>query len=127
MARRTTVVAFPQAHEQSLSGRLEQPPGHVHASALFAPCLTCSKDSAATVRIAGAIHQRAPRPTSFVSLEGADRMPTRQDDAAYAAEILAPWASRHLDPARQPARPLAGEGGHAAPDDVLRPPPTTAA
>jgi hypothetical protein len=127
MARGTTVVAFPGTHGQSLSGRLEQPPGDVSASALFAHCFTCSKDSAATVRIAGDISKRAPRPASFVSRDGADHMPTRQDDAAYAAEILAPWASRSLDAARRPARPLAGESGRAAPDDVLRPPPATAA
>ncbi|MER5917203.1 alpha/beta fold hydrolase [Streptomyces sp. NPDC001982] len=284
MARRTTVVAFPGAHGQSLAGRLEQPPGDVSAYALFAHCFTCSKDSAATVRIARAlaergvaalrfdftglgesggefsqtnftstvddlvsaadylrgshqapallighslggaaaiaaaeripevqavatigapadpwhvqhllapirdriasdgeaelslggrtflireqfledlaeqpqqrrirelgcpllvmhspqdevvgignasdIYKRALHPKSFVSLDGADHMLTRQDDAAYAAGILAQWASRYLDATRQPASSLAGEGGHAASDDVMRPPPTTAA
>lgn len=42
------------------------------------------------------IYQAAPHPKSFVSLDDADHLLTRQRDARYAAEVLAAWAGRYL-------------------------------
>lgn len=45
---------------------------------------------------AGAIFQAARHPKSFVSLDGADHLLTRREDAAFVASIIAAWSSRYL-------------------------------
>lgn len=45
---------------------------------------------------AGQIFSAAKHPKSFVSLEDADHMLTRLDDAQYVAETIAAWANRYL-------------------------------
>jgi len=45
---------------------------------------------------AGAIFQAAKHPKSFVSLDNADHLLTKPSDAAYAADVIAAWASRYL-------------------------------
>lgn len=45
---------------------------------------------------AGAIFQAAKHPKSFVSLDSADHLLTKPSDAAYAADVIAAWASRYL-------------------------------
>jgi putative redox protein len=57
----------------------------------------------ATVEIANAakIFTAAKHPKSFVSLDRADHLLTRQEDAAYAAEVLAAWAGRYIEAAPQ--------------------------
>jgi alpha-beta hydrolase superfamily lysophospholipase len=47
---------------------------------------------------AAAIFQAAKHPKSFVSLDDADHLLTRDGDAAYAADVLAAWASRYVTP-----------------------------
>ena len=42
------------------------------------------------------IFQQARHPKSFISLDGADHLLSRPSDAAYAARVLAAWASRYL-------------------------------
>ena len=42
----------------------------------------------------------AKHPKSFVSLDNADHLLARAEDAAYAAEVLAAWASRYVRPAQ---------------------------
>ena len=44
------------------------------------------------------IYKAARHPKSFVSLDDADHLLTRERDARYAAEVLAVWASRYLEP-----------------------------
>ncbi len=44
------------------------------------------------------IFRAAHHPKSFVCLDGADHLLTRSQDAAYAAEVIAAWASRYLAP-----------------------------
>lgn len=51
----TLRIAFPNAHGDQLSARLEMPDGDPKAYALFAHCFTCGKDSSATVRISRAL------------------------------------------------------------------------
>jgi alpha/beta superfamily hydrolase len=46
---------------------------------------------------ASKIFLAAKHPKSFVSLDNADHLLSRAADAAYAAEVLAAWASRYLD------------------------------
>lgn len=52
---------------------------------------------------AAEIFQAAKHPKSFVSLDSADHLLTRREDAVYAAEVVAAWASRFLPPPRSPA------------------------
>ncbi len=52
---------------------------------------------------AAEIFQAARHPKSFISLDSADHLLTRREDAVYAAEVVAAWASRFLPPKREPA------------------------
>jgi putative redox protein len=56
------------------------------------------------------LFKAARHPRSFVSLDGADHLLTRAEDAGYAADIIAAWARRYL--------PLADEGSDGAPVDL---------
>src|SRR5689334_12082721 len=47
---------------------------------------------------ASAIFLAAKHPKSFVSLDNADHLLTRESDATYAADVIATWASRYLAP-----------------------------
>lgn len=53
-------------------------------------------DKTVGIEHAGAIFQAAKHPKSFVSLAEADHLLTRPSDAAYAADVIAAWASRYL-------------------------------
>lgn len=48
------------------------------------------------------IFQAARHPRSFVSLDGADHLLTRRQDAVYVADVLSAWASRYLPPRDAP-------------------------
>ena len=52
---------------------------------------------------AAEIFQAAKHPKSFISLDSADHLLTRREDAVYAAEVVAAWASRFLPPGRPSA------------------------
>ncbi|REJ73413.1 MAG: alpha/beta fold hydrolase [Acidobacteria bacterium] len=43
------------------------------------------------------LYEAAKHPKSFVSLDDADHLLTRAEDARYAADVLAAWASRYLE------------------------------
>lgn len=51
------------------------------------------------------IFEVAKHPKTFVSLDGADHLLTRREDAAYVAEVLAAWTSRYLPNHNEQARP----------------------
>ncbi|MFD4639349.1 alpha/beta hydrolase family protein [Lentzea sp. NPDC058436] len=51
-------AVFEGAHGQALAGRLELPAGDVVATAVFAHCFTCGKDSVAASRIARRLAER---------------------------------------------------------------------
>ena len=53
-------------------------------------------DGTVGVENASKIFLAAKHPKSFVSLDNADHLLTRAEDAAYAAEVIAAWASRYL-------------------------------
>lgn len=59
------------------------------------------------------IFTAAKHPKSFVTLDNADHLINRAEDAEYAAEVIAAWASRYLDLA-PPAPPI------GAPEGVVR-------
>ncbi len=56
-------------------------------------------DNTVGIENAQAIYQAAKHPKSFVSLEGADHLLSKREDAAYVAEVLSAWASRYINPA----------------------------
>lgn len=56
------------------------------------------------------IFETARHPKSFVSLDGADHLLADDRDAHYAADVIAAWASRYIDPLGEAAddRPFGG-------------------
>ncbi|MBI3937217.1 MAG: OsmC family protein [Betaproteobacteria bacterium] len=73
------------------------------------------RDTVVGIDNAAQIFIAAKHPKSFVSLDDADHLLTRKEDAQYVAAVLAAWAGRYLREAAaaQPARAgLAGEPGH---------------
>ena len=68
-----------------------------------------------TVGIDNATHifVAAKHPKSFVSLAGADHLLTRPADAAYAADVIAAWASRYMPTSEAAAEALAPGVGTA--------------
>jgi len=60
-------------------------------------------DDIVSIDNAAEIFQTARHPKSFVSLDDADHLLTRQADADYAAAVIAAWASRYVgDPGQDP-------------------------
>jgi putative redox protein len=53
-------------------------------------------DQTVGIENASSIFLAAKHPKSFVSLDDADHLLTRETDAAYAADVIAAWASRYL-------------------------------
>ena len=65
-------------------------------------------DSIVGIENAADIFMTAKHPKSFVTLDNADHLITRADDAEYAAHVIAAWATRYLDlspPAPPPGAP----------------------
>ncbi len=54
------------------------------------------RDATVDVGNAGQIFAAAKHPKSFVSLDDADHLLSRRQDAIYVAEVLAAWAGRYL-------------------------------
>ncbi|MBI3707243.1 MAG: OsmC family protein [Proteobacteria bacterium] len=61
------------------------------------------RDQTVGIENAGLIFQAARHPKSFVSLDDADHLLTRHEDAIYVADVLAAWATRYLSRAPAPA------------------------
>lgn len=55
-------------------------------------------DNVVEIDNAAALFTAAKHPKSFVSLDTADHLLSREADSKYAAEVLATWASRYLPP-----------------------------
>jgi putative redox protein len=53
-------------------------------------------DETVSIANAGQIFQTARHPKSFVSLDGADHLLSQADQARYAGELIAVWASKYL-------------------------------
>jgi putative redox protein len=67
------------------------------------------RDDTVEIENATRIFQAARHPKSFVSLDPADHLLTRREDATYAGHVLAAWAERHLGDAG-PEAPAAAPG-----------------
>jgi len=78
------------------------------------------RDAIVSIDNAAKIFMAAKHPKSFVSLDRADHLLTASEDAAYAAEVLAAWASRYIASARhervQGVRIVEAEDGKFAQD-----------
>ncbi len=53
-------------------------------------------DAIVGIENAAQIYQAAMHPKSFVSLDNADHLLSRKEDAAYVADIIAGWAARYI-------------------------------
>ena len=63
-------------------------------------------DDTVGVENAGRIFQAARHPKSFVSLDDADHLLSRVEDATYTADVIAAWARRYVAEAAADAAPL---------------------
>ena len=61
--------------------------------------LHAPRDAVVGIDNAGDIFAAAKHPKSFVTLDGADHLLSRPEDAEYAAGVIAAWAERYLDAA----------------------------
>jgi uncharacterized OsmC-like protein/pimeloyl-ACP methyl ester carboxylesterase len=75
--------------------------------------LHAPNDMTVGIENATQIFSAAMHPKSFVTLDNADHLITRAQDAEYAAEVIAAWVARYLDIV-QPAPP------QGAPEGVVR-------
>ncbi|MDA7427023.1 bifunctional alpha/beta hydrolase/OsmC family protein [Primorskyibacter aestuariivivens] len=71
------------------------------------------RDEIVSIDNAANIFTAAKHPKSFVTLDDADHLISRAEDAEYAAEVIAAWAGRYLD--LKPPAPPPG-----APEGILR-------
>ncbi|WP_372838087.1 alpha/beta fold hydrolase [Phaeovulum sp.] len=72
--------------------------------------LHAPRDEVVSIENASAIFQRARHPKSFISLDNADHMLSREEDAEYAADVISSWSSRYLDLAPEAIPAGAPEG-----------------
>jgi len=63
------------------------------------------QDKIVSIDNAARIFTAARHPKSFVSLDRADHLLTQAEDATYAAEVIAAWASHYLEPVQVDAIP----------------------
>lgn len=71
------------------------------------------RDAVVDIDNAGRIFAAARHPKSFVTLESADHLISRAEDAEYVAEVISAWLTRYID--LRPAAPPPG-----APEGILR-------
>ena len=78
------------AAEQDLTTKIAQ----LHRSLLV---MHAPADSTVDISNAARIFTAAKHPKSFISLDNADHLLTRREDAIYAANLIATWAVRYLN------------------------------
>lgn len=67
-------------------------------------------DAVVGIDNAARIYTAAKHPKSFVTLDDANHLLTREADAEYAADVIATWSKRYLDLPDDPVKPEAPEG-----------------
>jgi putative redox protein len=72
--------------------------------------LHAPRDAIVGIENASQIFGAAKHPKSFVTLDGADHLISRPEDAEYVASVIATWAERYLDISRPAPPPGAPEG-----------------
>jgi uncharacterized OsmC-like protein/alpha-beta hydrolase superfamily lysophospholipase len=75
--------------------------------------LHAPRDATVSIDNASEIFLAAKHPKSFITLDGADHLLSRAEDAEYAADVIATWAKRYID-MPGPAPPV------GTPEGVLR-------
>ncbi|MBU0860746.1 MAG: bifunctional alpha/beta hydrolase/OsmC family protein [Alphaproteobacteria bacterium] len=80
---------------------------HLNAALLV---LHAPRDATVGIDNASEIFIAAKHPKSFVSLDTADHLITAEEDAKYAADVIATWASRYLDMPKPKAAPQVPQG-----------------
>lgn len=75
--------------------------------------LHAPRDAVVSVDSAAEIFMAAKHPKSFVSLDNADHLISRAEDAEYVADVIATWSDRYIE-RRQPAPPI------GTPEGVVR-------
>ncbi|WP_298971383.1 bifunctional alpha/beta hydrolase/OsmC family protein [uncultured Roseobacter sp.] len=96
--------------EDVAKGQLTPSIGSLNAALLV---LHAPRDEIVSIDNASQIFLAAKHPKSFVTLDSADHLITRAEDAEYAADVIATWARRYI--ALAPPAPPPG-----APEGVLR-------
>ena len=96
--------------EDVAAGELTPAIGGLSAALLV---LHAPGDEIVSITNASEIFLAAKHPKSFVTLDKADHLITRAEDAEYAADVIATWASRYL-PLKPPAPPP------GAPEGIVR-------
>jgi uncharacterized OsmC-like protein/alpha-beta hydrolase superfamily lysophospholipase len=94
------------------SHALESALGQMRAALLV---MHAPNDLTVGVDQAARIFMAARHPKSFVSLDDADHLISREEDAEYAAGVIASWADRYLDPLPSQSTSLTD-----APEGVVR-------
>ncbi|MCF6304805.1 MAG: bifunctional alpha/beta hydrolase/OsmC family protein [Rhodobacteraceae bacterium] len=74
-------------------------------------------DQTVSIDNAAEIFMAAKHPKSFVTLDNADHLITRAEDAEYAADVIATWAARYLN-LPKPAAPIGAPEGAVRIDEV---------
>lgn len=72
--------------------------------------LHAPRDEYVGIENASQIFLTAKHPKSFVTLDNADHLITRESDAEYVAEVILAWSKRYLDLPAPKAQPEAPEG-----------------
>ncbi len=96
--------------EDVAAGELTPAIGSLKAALLV---LHAPQDAIVSIDNASQIFLAAKHPKSFVTLDSADHLITRAEDAEYAADVIATWATRYL-PLKPPAPPP------GAPEGIVR-------
>lgn len=96
--------------EDVAAGELTPAIGGLKAALLV---LHAPQDAIVSIDNASQIFLAAKHPKSFVTLDSADHLITRAEDAEYAADVIATWATRYL-PLKPPAPPP------GAPEGIVR-------
>jgi putative redox protein len=96
--------------EDARSASLTQSLGTLNAALLV---LHAPRDAVVDISNAADIFTAAKHPKSFVTLDDADHLVTRPEDAEYTAEVIASWSSRYL--ALTPPAPPIG-----VPEGIIR-------
>jgi len=73
-------------------------------------------DATVGIENAGVIYSAAKHPKSFVSLDTADHLLSRREDAVYVANVIAAWAERYVGTPEEKTR---SEGVVAAPGTIV--------
>jgi putative redox protein len=66
-------------------------------------------DNTVSVDHAGTIFQALKHPKSFLTLDNADHLVSRPEDAQYIAEVISAWSSRYIETREDEARPKVEE------------------